>query len=115
VERPYEFCRIEKVVEFVLIEHLVQFPDSGIEPSRDPDHGTSENAVLRWHSELARDELNELLSGRRIGGGRDVPSLVPGVFAVRQQNQDPRLHRVSYRTATRKHAVFHFGGPAPAC
>jgi hypothetical protein len=65
-----EFRRIEDVVEFVLVEHLVQFTDSRIKPSRQPEHGPREDSILRLRAELLGDEFNELLSGRRISGFR---------------------------------------------
>lgn len=90
MERLDEFRRIKGVVEFVLVEHLEQFPGGRIEPSRHPEHGPGENAVLRFGQELLRGEFNELLSGGRIGGGGNVPGLIPGFFGISQHNEAPR-------------------------
>jgi len=58
---------------------------------------------IRLRSELLSNEFNELFSCRRIRSRRNVPCLIPGAFAIRQQNQTPRgirregegvLHRV---------------------
>src|SRR4030081_3288796 len=76
-----EFRRIEDVVEFVLVEHLVQFTDSRIKPSREPEHGPREDSILRLRAELLGDEFNELLSGRRISGRRNVACFFSGAFA----------------------------------
>src|ERR1700730_12635367 len=48
-----EFRRIEHIGVFVLIEHLVQFPNRRIKPSREPEHRSSENTVPWLRSELA--------------------------------------------------------------
>jgi hypothetical protein len=85
-ERLREFARIEDIVGFVLVEHLVQFSDGSVGPSRHPYHRPGEHPVLRLRSELLGDEFNELFSGRRIGSGRGVPCLIPGSFTLRQQS-----------------------------
>src|SRR5438105_4583226 len=83
MERLGEFRRIEDVVEFVLVEHLVQFTYCLVEPSSHPEHRPGEDTVLRFSPELVGGEFNELLSRRRIGGSRNVPGLIPGALVVR--------------------------------
>ena len=82
VEGFREFRRIEDVVGFVLIEHLVQFPNSLIKPTCGPDHRPGEDSVLRRLPKLVRDEFYELLARRRVGSSRNMPGLVPGTFAI---------------------------------
>jgi hypothetical protein len=41
MERLYEFRRIKNVVEFKVVEHLVQFPHTSIEQSRRPGYANA--------------------------------------------------------------------------
>ena len=84
IERLHEFRRIKDVVELVLVKHLVRFSYIGVEPSRDPDHGSGENAILRLRLVLLRREFDQLCSGGRIGRRRNVPGLIPRRFGIRQ-------------------------------